>query len=71
MHYRSGNESSGEVNHLIEKDTSPLARRRLELECGPGGDHDVPYHFVLPPSLPPVLAWTRLLARIQRGELQS
>jgi hypothetical protein len=49
---------------------SALERRRLELELGPGGDHDVPYGFVLPPAMPQVLVWLRLLARIQRGELQ-
>jgi hypothetical protein len=47
-----------------------LESRRLELELGPGGDHDVPYSFVLPPLMPQVLALMRLLARIQRGELQ-
>jgi hypothetical protein len=49
---------------------SALESRRLELELGPGGDHDVPSSFVLPPSMRQVLAWMRLLARIQRGELQ-
>jgi len=50
-------------------DISSLERRRLELETGPGGDHDVPYSFSLPPSLPQVLAWMRLLAKVHRGEL--
>jgi hypothetical protein len=49
---------------------SALESRRLALELGPGGDHDVLYSFVLPPSMPQVLAWMRLLARRQRGELQ-
>jgi hypothetical protein len=49
---------------------SALESRRLELELGPGGDHDVPSSFVLPPSMRQVLAWMRLLARIQRRELQ-
>jgi hypothetical protein len=47
-----------------------LERRRYELEQGPGGDHDVPYSFALPASMPQVLSWMRLLARVQRGELQ-
>jgi hypothetical protein len=47
-----------------------LERRRLELELGPGGDHDVPYTFALPVSMPQVLAWTRLLAQVQRGEVE-
>jgi hypothetical protein len=49
---------------------SALERRREELESGAGGDHDLPYTFVLPPSMPQVKAWVRLLARIRRGELQ-
>ena len=50
--------------------SSLLDKKRLEIELGPGGDHDVPYSFALPVSLPQVLAWMRLLARVHRGELQ-
>lgn len=57
-------------NGLGATGTSALERRRLELERGPGGDHDVPYRFALPACLPQVFTWMRLLARIQRGELQ-
>ena len=53
-----------------ESSTSPLDKRREELERGAGGDHDLPYSFALPPSMPQVLAWMRLLAKVQRGELQ-
>lgn len=49
---------------------SKLERRRLEIEQGPGGDHDVPYVFSLPISMPQTLAWIRLLAKVQRGELE-
>jgi hypothetical protein len=66
----SVNESSRGINGLVGKGMGTLERKRLELEFGPGGDHDVPYSFVLPPLMPQVLAWTRLLARIQRRELQ-
>jgi len=48
-----------------------LDQKRLELELGPAGDHDVPYHFTLPISMPQRLAWTRLLTRVQVGELLS
>jgi hypothetical protein len=48
---------------------SMLDRKRLEIELGPMGDHDVPYSFALPVSMPQVLAWMSLLARVQRGEL--
>jgi hypothetical protein len=67
----SMNESSREGNGLVGKGMSALESRRLELESGAGGDHDAPYRFVLPPSMPQVLAWMRLLTRIQRGELQA
>jgi hypothetical protein len=53
-----------------ESSSSPLDKRREELERGPGGDHDLPYSFALPFSMPQVLAWMRLLAKVQRGELQ-
>jgi hypothetical protein len=42
----------------------------LAIEAGPGADHDIPYHFALPASLPQVLAWVRLLASVQRRELE-
>ena len=47
-----------------------LERRRLERELGAGGDHDLPYHFALPLSMPQVLAWMRLLGRVQCGEIE-
>ena len=46
-----------------------LDQKRLQIELGPEGDHDVPYSFALPVSVPQVLAWMRLLARVQRAEL--
>jgi hypothetical protein len=49
---------------------SPLEKRREELECGAGGDHDLPYQFTLPTSIPQVLAWVKLLARVQQGDFQ-
>ncbi len=48
---------------------STLERRRVDLEMGAGGDHDRPYVFTLPASVPQILAWTRLLVRVQQGEL--
>jgi hypothetical protein len=47
---------------------SLLDRRREEIERGGGGDHDLPYQFTLPTALPQVLAWARLLARVQRRD---
>ena len=46
-----------------------LEMRRLALEMGAIGDHDTPYAFTLPTSMPQVLAWTKLLARVCNGEL--
>lgn len=47
-----------------------LDQRRLQIELGSGGDHDIPYRFSLPISTPQLLAWTRLLISMQAGELQ-
>ena len=47
-----------------------LEQRRKVMEEGAGGDHDAPYAFALPLSVPQALALVRLLARTQRGELQ-
>jgi len=64
------NESSTAACSLNVGSMNALERRRLELELGPGGDHDVPYTFALPLSMPHVLAWMRVLAKVQRGELE-
>jgi hypothetical protein len=47
-----------------------LERKRLERECGPGSDHDTPYHFTLPVSTPQLLAWMLLQIQVQTGKLQ-
>ncbi len=49
-----------------EGSKSRLDKRREELERGAGGDHDLPYRFTLPTSMPQVLAWVKLLARVQQ-----
>ena len=49
---------------------SRLDCKRLEIERGAGGDHDLPYHFAFPHVWPQVRAWTEILVQIQRGELQ-
>lgn len=53
-----------------ETSMSSLDMKRLELEMGAGGDHDTPYTFSLPVSMPQVLAWMRLLSKVQLGELE-
>jgi hypothetical protein len=47
-----------------------LGMLQEESEWGSGGDHDTPYTFALPQSMPQALAWTKLLAKVQRGELE-
>ena len=45
-----------------------LDLRRLELEGGAGGDHDLPYTFAWPGFWPDALAWLRLTRRVRPGE---
>jgi hypothetical protein len=49
---------------------SALDMRRLEVEPGQPGDHDTPYRFALPVSMPQKLAWLKLMVRVQSGELE-
>jgi hypothetical protein len=48
--------------------TSWIEVRRLELELSAGGDHDQAYAWSSSSSSAHVLAWTKLLARRERGE---
>ncbi len=64
------NERSKGAHALEERGRSSPEKRRGELERGAGGDYDTAYRFTLPTSMPQVLAWMKLLARVQRGELQ-
>ena len=68
--YSSAKESSRAGNGLDGRGTSDRERSQRGRESGAGDDHDVPYTFALPSSMPQVLAWARLLARVERGELQ-
>jgi hypothetical protein len=63
-------ESSPLRQSLSKWNGSVLERRRAEVESGAGGDHDMPYTFSLPVFMPQTLAWTRLLVKVQRGELE-
>src|SRR5215467_712626 len=53
-----------------EERTNAREMRPVAVELSGSADHDVPYHFALPLSLPQVLAWARLRGRVQRGELE-
>jgi hypothetical protein len=52
------------------RESNLMRLTREELEWSRGGDHDTPYAFTLPVSMRQALAWTRLLAMVQRGELE-
>jgi hypothetical protein len=52
-------------------DMSWLEHKRLELEGGPGADHDSPYRFALPISMKERLAWIHLHRRVQAGEFPA
>ncbi len=52
------------------RESNLLGMLQDESEWGSGGDHDTPYTFALPQSMPQALAWTKLLAKVQRGELE-
>lgn len=56
---------------LYEAGMAALDMRRLELESGVGGDHDLPYTFTFPYALPEILAWVQLLVKVQQDEFQS
>ena len=64
------NESSRGARTLYERGISSLDKRRVEFERGAGGDYDIPYRFTLPTSMPQVLAWVKLLVRVQEGDIQ-
>ena len=46
-----------------------LEVRRLEMELSTASDHDTPYMFTLPTTLPELLTWTRLMLQVQDGVL--
>jgi hypothetical protein len=52
------------------RERSPFELMQEESKRSRGGDYDTPYTFTLPTSMRQALAWTRLLAKVQRGELE-
>jgi hypothetical protein len=55
------------VNSSYKEYDSSLDMRRLELELGTSADHDIPYEFQLPSSIPQALAWIDLLVKVHSG----
>jgi hypothetical protein len=58
------------MNSPYGKSSSSVDIKRLELEIGSSGDHDLPYEFTLPSSMPQALAWAKLLVKVYMGELE-
>jgi hypothetical protein len=57
------------VKSSYEESDSSLDIRRLELEFSTSADHDIPYEFELPTSLPQALVWIDLLVKVHSGKL--
>ena len=51
------------------RESSLMRQMQEDSEWSIGGDNDTPYTFALPVSMPQALAWARLLAKVQQGEL--
>ena len=67
--FESANNATPEARgNNRERNLSGLMQE--ESEWSRGGDYDTPYTFTLPVSIRQALAWTRLLAKVQRGELE-
>ncbi len=49
---------------------NPLDRRRQEIEFGAAGDHDCPYVFTLPQSVKEMMAWIRLLEKVEGSAIE-
>jgi hypothetical protein len=66
--FESANTTSTEARgNSQERNLLGLMQEASEWDIG--GDYDTPYTFALPVSTPQALAWARLLAKVQSGEL--
>ncbi len=54
---------------LSNRESNLMRLMQEDSEWSIGGDYDTPYTFALPVSMPQALAWARLLAKVQSGEL--
>ena len=69
--YTSLREINGYVVASYGRGIDSFEVKRLQLEDGAGGDHDLPYTFTLPSTLPQTLVWLDLMANVRQGILQS
>lgn len=71
----TGHETSPTPSLTATPRISPLGdgieSQRWAFEQGPGGDHDVPYHFEPPTSDHALHLWAHLTAMAQRREAES
>jgi hypothetical protein len=49
--------------------TDEIEVKRLEMELGNGGDHEIPFSWNQPVSGAQLLAWTKLLGKCARDEI--
>lgn len=66
--FESANTNQTEVRRN-SRESNLLGLVQEASEWSIGGDYDTPYTFALPVSTPQALAWARLLAKVQSGEL--
>jgi hypothetical protein len=64
------NKSTSETFPLYEQGMSSIERQRVAIESGVGGDHNTPYKFAFPSSVPQIITWLHLVKRFQCGDLQ-
>ncbi|GCE27186.1 hypothetical protein KDA_26700 [Dictyobacter alpinus] len=71
-------QNAGQISSSVSADQFLAGKRintidvkRLEFELSMEADHDEPYTFTLPMSIAERMAWTALLQKRQRGELES
>lgn len=71
-------QNAGQISSSVSADQFLSGKRintmdvkRLEFELSMEADHDEPYTFALPHSIAELMAWTSLLQKRQRGELES
>lgn len=67
--FEPANQDTSAANGNI-RESNLMGKMQEASEWSIGGDHDAPYTFALPVSTPQALAWARLLAKVQRGELE-
>jgi hypothetical protein len=66
---RESSQQEKRMSTTLEGTVDFLDMRRLALELGTPGDHDISYKFTLPTYVSQTLDWAKLLAMVHQGEL--